>query len=69
MTKEEALKMLADAPHTDKPSRFNPGLTCSQGISVIENYVMTLKPGEILNVLTVKRVYQVCLNKKRPRIP
>lgn len=67
MTREEALEMLIDAPRTDTPSRLNPSLTCKQGVTIVENAVKAMKPGAILDALSEKRVYQVSLNRKRPK--
>lgn len=69
MTREEALEMLKNAPRTNEPSRLNPSLTCKQGVDIVENAVKAKKPGSILDDIIEKRVYQVCLNQKRPRIP
>ena len=68
MTREEALEMLAVAPRTNKPSKLNPYLTCEQCTTIVEKSIETVIPGSVLDALTVKRVYQVCLNQKRPRI-
>ena len=68
MTREEALKMLSNAPRINKPSKLNPALTCEQCTIIVENSVASEKPGTVLDALTVKRVYQVSLNQKKPKI-
>jgi hypothetical protein len=67
MTKEEALKMLEDAPLGDSPSKLNPLLTKTQAVNIVINGIKALKY-DVLPDIFEKRVYQVCLNQKRPRI-
>ena len=68
MTKEEALKLLEDAPADDKPSRINKSLTRAQGVKIIIDGVKTFKDGAVLSELYVKRVHQVCQDRVRPDI-
>lgn len=68
MTKQDALKMLADAPRSEKVSRLNAGLTVTQGIEIVTAGIQSLPDGELRELMT-KRVYQVCQNRKRPQVP
>jgi len=68
MTKEEAIKLLGDAPADEKPSRINKSLTRKQSVKIIVDGVNTFKDGSVLSELYVKRVHQVCQDRIRPDI-
>lgn len=68
MTREEALELLKDAPNSiNHPSRVNPNLTQDQVATIVRNAVEEMSEGKKLDDLTVKRVYQVVQNKRRPK--
>ena len=67
-TKEWALKVLDDAPRGSAKSAINPALTKEQVYQVVYQYVLTMKPKEVMNKLMYKRVLQMVLNQKRPRM-
>jgi hypothetical protein len=75
MNLQEANTMLDAAPLSDAPSRVNPNLTRSQAIEIVRQAINGDRPrafqsdGITLHPIFEKRVYQVCLNRKRPTIP
>lgn len=70
MTREDAIKMLDNAPASDKPSRINSGISELQAVQIVRKGLdidsFYGKDGH-LNKLLEKRVYQVCRNQRRPR--
>lgn len=65
MTKDEALAMLMDAPCDEEKSRLNPFLTRRQAVDIVYKGILALKT-DVLPDIFEKRVYQVCLDRKRP---
>jgi len=68
MTKEEALRMLANAQRGNTPSRVNPGLTITQGIEIVTAAIESYENDTTLTHLMEKRVHQVCKNQRNPRL-
>ena len=68
MTKEEAIKLLGDAPADEKMSKINKSLTRKQSVKIIIDGVNTFEDGFVLSELFVKRVHQVCQDRVRPDI-
>ena len=68
MTKEEALKLLNDAPADDKPSKINKALTRKQVVKIVTDGIEIMQDGERVSEIFVKRVHQVCQDRQRPDI-
>ncbi len=68
MTKEEALRLLDEAPGSERPSKLNPSLTCTQAVQVIRDCVNAPKFADldVLPEWVEIRVLQVTRNQKRP---
>lgn len=67
MNKEEALRMLKTAPRGSQPSKVNSALTQTQVVDLVECGVESLYDGTVLESLFMKRVLQVCQNRKHPK--
>lgn len=68
MTRDEALKMLENAPQSDTaPARVNKALTQAQAVKIVHDAIATDGPDYVLRLLMEKRVHQVCQNRKRPK--
>ena len=67
MNKEEALKILEDAPKDDKTSRVNINFTTAKITEIIYNSVVALPDGKKLSPLHEKRVWQAVKNQRRPK--
>jgi hypothetical protein len=69
MTRDEALDLLDDAPFGYEASRLNLLLPQWRAVEIVKNGIKALKPegNIILPDIFEKRVYQVCLNRKRPK--
>ena len=63
MTKDEALKLLEDAPQGDGPSKINPGYSQAEVVAIVKDGL----PEGKLSRLFEKRVWQAVRNQKRPR--
>ena len=68
MTKEEALKILADAPADESPSKVNKALTRKQVVKIVTDGIEIMQDGERVSEIFVLRVHQVCQDRKRPDI-
>lgn len=66
MIREEALMVLEFAPVGAEPCRINPALTQAQAVEIIRKAVESYLPGQKLDEMMIKRVFQVCQNRKRP---
>jgi hypothetical protein len=68
LTKEQALEMLKTAPRSrDKKSRVNSSFSQAQVVALVKAAVDKLEPGQSLDNLTERRVYQAARNQLRPR--
>ena len=66
MTKDEALKLLVDAPYDDKLSRVNPSLTRKQVVDVVRAGLHAISK-DPLDDLMIRVVWQVKKDQKRPK--
>ena len=65
MNKTKALELLSTAPTGNVPARLNKGLTQLQAVTIVRKAVEA--GPEELSRLIEKRVWQVVLNRKRPK--
>jgi hypothetical protein len=68
MTREEALDILARAPHNPRPCVIEPAFTQTQAIGIITRAVNEYAPGETLDTIMERRVWQVSRNQRYPII-
>jgi hypothetical protein len=66
MTREDALSILRDAPHGNKPCVIDPDLTQGQAVGKITLAVRDFAPGATLDDFWERRVWQVTRNQRHP---
>jgi hypothetical protein len=66
MTREQALSILRDAPHTSRPCVIDTDLTQGEAVGKITLAVRSFSPGATLDAFWEKRVWQVTRNQKYP---
>jgi hypothetical protein len=68
MTREDALAILRDAPHTSRPCVIDPTLTQAQAVDTFTRAMHEISPGTALDATTEQRVWQVSRNQRYPII-
>jgi hypothetical protein len=66
MTKDEAMKILENAPRGDTPSKINPNLTMTQCVDIVTKGIVACDGKFPLADIFEKRVLQVSQNRIRP---
>jgi hypothetical protein len=68
MTREQALSILRDAPHSGKPCVIDSALTQAQAVDTFTRAMHEISPGTDLDATTEQRVYQITRNQRYPII-
>jgi hypothetical protein len=66
MTREQALSILRDAPHSSRRCVIDTDLTQGEAVGKITRAVRSFAPGASLDAFWTKRVWQVSRNQRHP---
>jgi hypothetical protein len=66
MTREDALSILRDAPHSARPCAIDPDISQGEAVGKITLAVRSFAPGANLDAFWERRVWQVTRNQRHP---